>query len=362
MESYGNLLKTAREQRNIDIQTAARETSIPAYSIEALEMEQSEKFPGEAYFVGFLRNYAEYLGLDHAYLYSLFHAKMVQTSPVPEKLLKREKSRLVVPFIIFGVVLVLGGLGYIFKDFILSKLTKPEASNPLETSAQGGAVYRLTSIPLKKRVYVGDSIIVPAADTGTADDITIDVSNTLSVLALKTPAGEHFVELGEEIELDVDGTGGSDIIVFLSDISVTDATRGAEISVLLKNNQSVADVGNEAVSLGRGSVVSSVILDDNRAYPFTVRIAFRDLCVFRYQADNQERVEDLFSNGAIVTIQANNGVRLWISNDNAARMQVIAGNNNFDLAVDTTNRVIVRDIRWVRPSATMYQLAVLQVD
>jgi hypothetical protein len=209
---------------------------------------------------------------------------------------------------------------------------------------------------------VGDSIIVPAADIGTAGDITVDVTNTLSTLALKTPAGEHFVELGEEIELDVDGMGGSDIIVFLSDISVTDATRGAEISVLLKNNQGMANVDDEPVSLRRGSVVSSVILDDSRAYPFTLRITFRDMCVFRYQADNQERIEELYSNNDIVTVQANNGVRLWLSNDNAARMQVIAGNNNFDLVVDTANRVVVRDIRWVRPNATMYQLAVLEVD
>jgi cytoskeletal protein RodZ len=359
MESYGNLLKTAREQRNIDIQTAARETSISAASIEALEMEQSDKFPGEAYFVGFLRNYAEYLGLDHTYLYSLFHAKMVQTSPVPDQLLKRDRPRFVVPLIIFGIVLVLGGLGYVFKDFILSKLTKPETSNPAEISAQSGAVYQLTSAPLKKRVYVGDSIIISAADIGTAEDITINVSNTLSALALKTPAGEHFIELGEEAELDVDGRGSPDIIVFLSDISITDITRGAEVSIFLKNSQGFAS-GGESVLSGRG--ISSVVLDDNRSYPFTLRVAFRDMCVFRYQADNQARIEDLFSNGSIVTIQANNGMRLWISNDNAARIQVIADGKNFDLEVEKTNRVIVRDIRWVRTTNNMYQLAVMEVD
>jgi cytoskeletal protein RodZ len=358
MESYGNVLRTAREQRNIDIHTAARETSIPAYSIEALEMEQFEKFPGEAYFIGFLHNYAEYLGLDHAYLYSLFRAKMIQTSPTPNQLLKRERPRSVVPLIIAGVVIVFSGLGVVFFDTIKGLFVKPDSGNELVESAQTGTAYQLSSVPLRKRVYVGDSIVI---STGDSNDITIEVSNTLSALALKTPAGEHFVELGEEAEIDVDGTGGADIIVFLSDISSTDMTRGAEISVLLKNTQNMMQFDSDAITPETGVVISSVILDDNRAYPFTLRITFRDTCIFRYQADNQARVEDLYSNTQLATIQANNGIRFWLSNDNAVRMQVIADSQTFDLAADTANRVVVRDIRWVR-NGSRYQLAVLEVD
>jgi hypothetical protein len=42
-------------------------------------------------------------------------------------------------------------------------------------------------------------------------------------------------------------------------------------------------------------------------------------------------------------------------------MQVIADSQTFDLTADTTNRVIVRDIRWIR-NGSRYQLAVLEVD
>jgi cytoskeletal protein RodZ len=316
-------------------------------------MEQFEKFPGEAYFVGFLRNYAEYLGLDRAYVYSLFRAKMIQTSPVPNQLLKQDKPRIVLPLIILGIVIVLAGLSFVFFDELKGLLIKPDPGNELVESAQTGTVYQLSSVPLKKRVYVGDSIIIY--------DITIEVSTTLSALALKTPTGEHFIELGEEAELDVDGTGGADIIVFLSDISSTDITRGAEISVLLKNSQNTVQFDSDAGSAERGGAVSAIILDDNRAYPFTLRVTFRDTCIFRYQADNQARVEDLYSNAQLVTIQANNGIRLWLSNDNAARMQIIADSQTFDLAANTANRVMVLDIRWVRNGAR-YQLAVLEVD
>jgi hypothetical protein len=85
------------------------------------------------------------------------------------------------------------------------------------------------------------------------------------------------------------------------------------------------------------------------------------MCVFRYQADNQASREDLFFNNALITVQANNGIRFWISNDNAIRLQVIADGRSFDLDVAKANQVAVRDIRWAR-SGAVYQLAVFEVD
>jgi cytoskeletal protein RodZ len=359
MESYGNILKTAREQKNIDIETAARETSIPGNYIIALEQEQLEKFPGEAYFMGFLRNYAAYLGLDHSYLYTLFRAKLIQTAPVPAELLKPRRPRFVLPLVIFGSLLVLGGLVFVGIRFINPLFQKSETVVTVVTKTTGNAVYRLTSEPLRKRVYVGDSLVIPGG--GASEDIILDVSHTLGTFGIKTPAGEQFVELGEELPLDADGKGGVDIIIFLSDISATDMARGAEIRALLTTAAAVSVPVNTSAA-PRQSAVTAIILEDTRAYPFTLRINFRDMCVFRYQADNQNRIEDLFSNGALVTIQANNGIRIWISNNNSARMQIIADGKSFDLEVDKTNQVAVRDIRWIRSAPNAYQLAVLEVD
>ena len=57
MESYGEILQKTREEKNLDIDKIAREISIEKRFLVGLENEDYSAFPGEAYMVGFLRNY-----------------------------------------------------------------------------------------------------------------------------------------------------------------------------------------------------------------------------------------------------------------------------------------------------------------
>jgi cytoskeletal protein RodZ len=59
MESFGQILREAREKQGIDINKTERETSISKEYIVALEEENVSVFPGEPYLVGFLKNYSE---------------------------------------------------------------------------------------------------------------------------------------------------------------------------------------------------------------------------------------------------------------------------------------------------------------
>lgn len=62
--SAGDLLRQQRQSRGLDIAAAAAALRIkPAY-IEALEAGRPDALPGPAYAIGFMRAYAEYLGLD----------------------------------------------------------------------------------------------------------------------------------------------------------------------------------------------------------------------------------------------------------------------------------------------------------
>lgn len=62
--SLGNLLRRTREERNIDLDEAVRVTRIRRHSLEALENEEWDKLPPQVFVKGFLRSYAEFLGLD----------------------------------------------------------------------------------------------------------------------------------------------------------------------------------------------------------------------------------------------------------------------------------------------------------
>jgi flagellar biosynthesis protein FlhG len=60
----GITLKQIRERMNIDLDIVAQETKINIKVLEAVEQEDIEKLPALVYLKGFLRGYAQSLGLD----------------------------------------------------------------------------------------------------------------------------------------------------------------------------------------------------------------------------------------------------------------------------------------------------------
>ena len=64
MDALGDYLKEAREKLNLSIEKISEDTRIMSKFIEAIEKEEFTAFPGEAYLVGFLKSYSEYLGID----------------------------------------------------------------------------------------------------------------------------------------------------------------------------------------------------------------------------------------------------------------------------------------------------------
>lgn len=60
----GDLLRKERERQNLSIKDIEKGTSIRALYINAIEKGEYKTLPGEAYAKGFVRNYANYLGLN----------------------------------------------------------------------------------------------------------------------------------------------------------------------------------------------------------------------------------------------------------------------------------------------------------
>ena len=64
LDTVGQDLRTARLRRGDDIATVSRALKIRKDHLEALEEDRVEALPGRTYAVGFVRSYADYLGLD----------------------------------------------------------------------------------------------------------------------------------------------------------------------------------------------------------------------------------------------------------------------------------------------------------
>lgn len=362
MESYGGILKNKREEKGLDFETISRETSITSSYLKALEEENASAFPGEPYLVGFLRNYGEYLGLDSQKLVQLYRAKTVQESPVPDGLIVRSRPKFLIPLICTFILLLAAG-GTLLVVWLTKKNSeKTAALASLEKDFQSKK-YELTEKPLAGRFYKGDQFVL----TISGGEVILTVANTIDVLSLETPVGIQYIELSEELEVDVDGDSKAELIVYVSDVSAEKNDRGVEARIMLKN------ASNAAVGETKASDIPNiedlpqnqnrtVILEDVRAYPFSVRADFRAGCLFRYRLDRKDPVEDYLSNGDTVNMTASNGIRLWISNGNTVKLQVIAASRTIDLGVTKPGEVIVQDIRWIKDTDGKYKLVVNDID
>src|SRR5260221_8044087 len=64
MESIGETLRQARENRRVSLEDASRVTKVKLDILQHLEADEFDRLAGPMYAKGFLKLYAEYLGLD----------------------------------------------------------------------------------------------------------------------------------------------------------------------------------------------------------------------------------------------------------------------------------------------------------
>lgn len=361
MESYGEILKKAREAKNFDRETAARETSITYPYIVGLEEEDDSAFPGEAYMLGFMRNYAEYLGVNPETVLTLYKNKKLQEAPVPENLYVHEKPGYFWPLISCGIGLVVIAIFAVLFIFIMKKKNTVTGDVVLDKE-NTTRKYELTDKALTTRLYKGDQIIFPGAD----GEVVLTVSDTLSQFGLQCPVGTLYTDLAEESELDIDGDSNTDLIVYVSDISSTNEARGAEVRVVKRGEGAyISAVSQDEIPLAtevEAKYKQTVILEDNRAYPFTINASFRGACEFRYKIDRRSAVEAYFTSGEIATITANNGVRLWMSNCNTVKFGIVADSKTYDLEIGKAGQVLAEDIKWIKDTDGKYKLVVIELD
>jgi cytoskeletal protein RodZ len=89
----GNSLREARVRRGIDFAQAEVATKIRGKYIRALEEEHFELLPAETYVKGFLRTYAEYLGLDGQLYVDEFNSRFVIGEEQTEARARRSAAR-----------------------------------------------------------------------------------------------------------------------------------------------------------------------------------------------------------------------------------------------------------------------------
>jgi cytoskeletal protein RodZ len=362
VESLGNKLKTAREKRSWTYEYISRETNISSRYLDALEREDFSVFPGEPYVLGFLSNYGEYLGLNTEELLSLYASLKMRDQPAPVEQLLRNPSP--APKIIGGLAAALALLAGIAGAVYFIYLRPKKIETPPIT-ARAPSEFTLAADFLERRFYPGDSILVSEGN----NSYKLVFSNLGDVITITTPNGPVMLDLGHEVTVDLNNDGLASLRIIAADFVKNDTVLGALLRFeheipLQKITSTLPELPVEP--LGAGRETAPIIFSSPNAFPFPLQAVFQGYCLFRYEIlferDRPGRNEQYYQRSEEINIQAQNGIRLGISNAQAVKLQVIGGGRTMPLEAGSAGEVIAADLRWIRDEENRYRLVLLGLD
>ncbi len=372
MNEIGALLIEAREKQELEIEQVSRETNIARDYIIALESDNYEIFPAEPYILGFLRNYAEYLGLDSKEIISLYKQIKIQETDLPSDALLPKKTfhipkGLIIGFIAFIAVVAVSILIYFAVTSWVPNMKSGEAEAVVEEVIEKREVasYKLDKDLFEKRLFENDELKLTINDK----EHIIKVSKISPDLTLETALGNQIIGLGQSLKLDLNNDLVADIELTVEDIDKNDPETGVLLSVLTgkavqsPNQRDSQDIVVSESSVDKNSRNYQVLFDSGSAYPVTLNATFRGYCLFRHESDKANREERYYQKGEQLTVQANNGFRVWASNGNVVKLQVVAGGKTVDLQVSRPGEIIVKDLKWIKDDTTKrYKFIAINVD
>ena len=380
MESIGEVLSEARKNHNYTVEQVARDTHISKRFIQALEEEDFSAFPGEAYIVGFLRNYAEYLELSSDELVNLYQNMKIQEQPIPIKELLETKPkantvrRILLTMIILAVVIGIVYIGYKYIYPRISEQQTPvgganEDASAQETSSVGEfEEYLFQEEVMVKWFHRKARVIVPLAD----QEYSILFLLQNDGVQMQLPDVTVDLTIGEETFLDFDDDSLPDIKLVLNDFENSDVGRRfnlglyriIEVAINPVETGIHASIGEEIQNdmfqppIRREFYQPRIVLEERDRSLFNVEIVFRRYCLFRYLLDGERWEERFFKRNDVISLEANQEIVIWVSNAGALRTR-IAGT---DIDLGRPGEVATRLVRWANgDTPNSHKLEVLPV-
>jgi cytoskeletal protein RodZ len=378
MESIGEKLKTAREEKGYSADQVARDTNIARRFILAMEQEDFSAFPGDTYLLGFLRNYGDYLGLDSERLVNLYRNMQIQEQPVPMEELIQGKRRspsigMAIGIVLAVAVVVGGGYGaYLWLNQDSSEAGAAEAQQNSKLQQEADTAdgrYEMGEEIVERRFQEGQILRLVLNE----ETIDITVTEIGEQVSLTTPNGITRASLGEELLIDltqddrndisikvqdIDTWGGTAVLRFDRGLGRTAEAESAKISSAENQieGSTVSDTGTTSVESRTQSPVTIITAEQPEA--FRIDVSFRGYSLVRYSKDGESREQRYFNRNDTFRLEVDREVMLWISNAGSFQAKIAGEEMNFG----GPGEVVTKLLRWQRDEETdRYELRMLPV-
>lgn len=253
MAGEGQILRTARENKQWDLEDAEDVTKIRVRYLKAMEEEDYAILPGTAYVKGFLRTYAKHLDLDSEEVLKLYKSSAIQeVAPTLQGPLTPMKTRPV--WLRPAVALLMSIIAIALVIGIANWTQKPN------TSVSSG--YSPSPVPSAPKPQEPEKETSPTPGTQTPDS-----SNTVQTPATSNPAQELTAKLvfTEDCWLSIKIDGEKAIEETFPAGTTKEITANSKIEFLTVGNAGGVNItlnGKTVPSLGTsGQVKRNIVFD-----------------------------------------------------------------------------------------------------
>jgi cytoskeletal protein RodZ len=375
MGEIGFILQEARLKKGFTLDKVADDTNISVRFLAKLENDDFTGFPGEPYIVGFLRNYAEFLGLDPEEVVGTYKSQSTKALPSSSENIPTEdpippvaaKEPRKLPLAGLVAILILGAA------LLWVLFGKGLALGKQEEATSAPAVYRVEGSPFEKRLYPGDSLLIPLGE----EVHRVSLSKIEESIELETPSGFLSLSLGESKPLGTEVSQANLVNLTAIDFKQSAPKAGALLRVDFASSDVQAPETSEVtippspVSMDESANAAAaaikatdiVIFRSPRGpHPFVAQVNFRANSLFRHEADRKEWVEKYYSKGESLSVNVSSSLTIWSSNAQAVKLSFQAsGAKPFDLELGGPGEVAVKRISWLRSEGS-WVLAATSLD
>jgi hypothetical protein len=372
MNQIGPVFREARIKSGKTIEDATKETKIARKYLNAIENEDFDVFPGETYLLGFLRNYASFLGLDPDEMVLKYRDYKIQEQPAPiEQLTARPKSvkkkvlAVLVPILVISVSL------YVF--FTQTKTTKSvspvqkekveEKKEPASSKDKDVTVFEEEEVI--QSFHKGD--IIEVAQRNKKYTISIDEINGNLDFSIGTIPFTLSTEERVEVDFDRDGRkdllmrvnqiGEGEVNITLKKLYKTDLLE-TEISPSQKTSEGFETVQTgppEVVIIREDDILSSIpvapktgfqILTSYEKTDISTFVKSMNTTYFGYIIDDGNKKGELLRSGEELSFTAKDTLRMMIANTQGIKIEI----NNVSVSLGNSGSVVAKIVRWYRDS------------
>jgi cytoskeletal protein RodZ len=234
-QSVGERLRTAREAKGFDYYRIERDTKIRAKYLAALERGDQAALPGDVYAKGFLRNYAQYLGMDGDEILEAWRREQAEaggkrplvSAPLPLRMANRRFVLLPNHFFMILLLVVVGAFGGYFGLQIVHLLQPITVDVSTPNSSRISVEADATTYLLSGTATAGTTVEI-SWDGQPPTRITVDSTGHWSYLA-NLHAGVNQFEITAR---DTGSQHHSETVVRLIDVPVSGSSPEAPQLVL----------------------------------------------------------------------------------------------------------------------------------